>query len=100
MSKPKKAKSANVPLRTFQEGSIVANVYRGNIPDGSFPHLYYETGRVRKSGNVVSLSGKVYGRDAKDHCDAVMQAAEWIEKNPQAADGLVAEDPNKLAVAA
>ena len=99
MSKAKKAKSAKTPLRTFQEGSIVANVYRGNIPDGSFPHLYYETGRVRKNGNVVSLSQKLYGRDAMLHCTVVTQAAKWIDENPEAADE-PGKNSNQLPAAA
>ena len=91
MSKSNKSNPSKNHIKKFEEGQVVALVFRGNIPDGSFPHLYYETGRLRAPGKYQKLSPKLYSRDVEAQCKVARQAAEWIEEHPEAADGPVQE---------
>ena len=91
MSKPKKQPAASNYVKTIRDkehGAIAANIFRGNTADG-FTYLYYEVSRCWKTqtGNREGYSKKFYDRNADALCRVIMEAATWIEENPQVADG-------------
>ena len=88
-------------VRDKEQGAIAANIFRGNTPDG-FTYLYFEISRSWKSqaGNRDGYSKKFYSRNAEAIGRVAMEAAQWIEHNPHAADGPVDESPPRLSAAA
>ncbi len=88
MSKPKKQPAASNYVKTIREGAIAASIFRGNTADG-FTYLYFELSRSWKTqnGNREGYSKKFYDRNAEAICRVTMEAARWIQENPQVADG-------------
>ena len=98
MSKTKQQPAASNYIKTIRDkehGAIAANIFRGNTADG-FTYLYYELSRSWKTqnGNREGYSKKFYDRNDEALCRVIMEAARWIQDNPQAADGPAAEMQN------
>ena len=86
-SKPKESNYV-ITLRSEICPAIAANVFRRSTPDG---HLYldFEISRAWKSGNREGYSSRFYARNREGIKEVADLASDWIEKNPQAADGPV-----------
>jgi hypothetical protein len=92
MSKGKKSPASSNYVKTIRDGAVAANVFRGTTPDGHC-YLYFELSRSWKSQstNREGYSKKFYERNREALVNVVNQVSEWIESNPLAADGPVAE---------
>ena len=87
--KAKEAKESNY-VRTFRSTvcpAIAANIFRGTTSDGH-TYLYFELSRAWKSGKREGYSQRFYSRNADGITEVAKAAEEWIENNPQAADGM------------
>lgn len=89
MSKPsKKKKDTNyvITLRSESCPAIAANIFRRSTQDGH-TYLDFEISRAWKSGSREGYSSRFYARNRDGLREVVEMACDWIENNPQAADG-------------
>ncbi len=86
--KPKNEKQTSyvITLRSDQCPAIAANVFRRSTPDGH-TYLDFEISRAWKSGARQGYSSRFYSRSRDGIKEVADMAADWIENNPQAADG-------------
>ena len=104
MSKTKKKPASSnfvTTIRDEDNKAIAANIFRGNTADG-FTYLYFELSRSWKTqtGNREGYSKKFYDRNAEAMKRVIDGAADWISKNPEAADGPPAKPSHAMQNAA
>lgn len=89
----KQTAKSNHYVTTIREGAIAANIFRGVTPDGH-AYLYFCLSRSWKSanGNREGYSDRFYERNCEALQTVVTRAAEWIERNPNAADAAAVDD--------
>lgn len=85
-SKKKKVSNYVITLRSELCPAIAANIFRRSTPDGH-PYLDFEISRAWKSGSREGYSTRFYARNRDGIKEVADMAADWIEKNPEAADG-------------
>ena len=88
-TKKKKGSNYVITLRSELCPAIAAHVFRRSTPDGH-TYLDFEVNRAWKSGNRDGYSSRFYARNCDGIKEVADMAAEWIEKNPEAADGPLA----------
>ena len=90
MPKPSdKKKESNyvTTVRSETCPAIAANIFRRSTQDGH-TYLDYEISRSWKSANREGYSSRFYARNRDGIKEVAEMASDWIERNPQAADGL------------
>lgn len=83
----KRASTGSAVVHTMASGPVLADIYRGITPDGH-AYLYYVLSRVwhPRSSIRENYSNRFYERNEPQIIEIARKAAEWIRKNPQAAD--------------
>ena len=96
MPKPSEKKRESNYVTTIRSAvcpAIAANIFRRSTPDGH-TYLDYEISRAWKSGNREGYSSRFYARNREGIKEVAELASDWIERNPQAADGLPEQPVN------
>lgn len=95
MSKSSENKESHyvVTLRSEICPAIAANIFRRPAPNGQ-TYLDYEISRAWKSGNRQGYSSRFYAQNREGIKEVADLASDWIERNPQADDGLSEDSAN------
>jgi len=75
-----------ITLRSEVCPAVAANVFRRSAPDGG-TYLDFEISRSWKSGDRQGYSSRFFVQNREGLKEVVDMACDWIERNPQAADG-------------
>ena len=74
-------------IRDEETKAVAANIFRGRSPDG-VTYLYCELSRsFMTSTGKKGYSKKLMGQHAQAVGRVAAKAKDWMEQNPQAADG-------------
>ena len=98
-NKKKKESNYVATVRSTVDPAIAANVFRRVTPDGH-PYLDYEIRRAWKSGKREGYSNRFYCRNSEGLIEVIQGVTEWMQQNPQAADGEGEYMPSAAAIAA
>jgi hypothetical protein len=95
------AKKPSNYITTIRDGAVAANIFRGMTPDGH-AYLYFSLSRSWKSatGNRQGYTDRFYDRNGAAIQNVVAKACAWMRDNPEAADGVKAEEPARSVPAA